>query len=293
MQANSRMAMLATRPVVLTALAGNGALAVAKLVAAAWTGSAALLANGVLSIAAAASQAMIAFGARRIDPREACFWSFVVAILLFSLGAGVAISEGVGRLLRPQPLIDPLMAALVLGAGVLFQAGVIRSALRGLERADGHVPRQEPSKDPGLVTVLLEGVAGVAGSLLALAGIAATHLAGWQEGDALAAIGVGLVLGAVAAKMALETKALLAGRPSTVLDRDPYSDTSVGGNKALAPTAAPSSAAGTASDAAQICPEADSSISPSTPIAPSRDRVEPPKRSYPPPKPGKGKKKRR
>lgn len=289
------MAILATNTVVLIALAGNGSLAIAKLVAAAWTGSAALLADGVHSIAAAASQAMIAFGARRTDDREAYFWSFVVAILLFSLGAGVAISEGVGRLLRPQPLTDPLMATVVLGVGLLFQAGVSFAALRRLERARGPdrtARLQHRAKAPGLLTVLLEGMAGVAGSLVALFGIAATHLLGWENGDALAAIGVGLVMGAVAARMALETKALLVGPSSAGLDLARPSDDPAGGVPALEPTAAPPSDSGP-SDAARLATEDAAPLPPATPLASSRDRVEPTKWSYPPPKTGKGKKKRR
>src|SRR3990172_8092966 len=109
------MAASGSTTVVLAALAGNGCIALAKLAAAAWTGSAAMLSEAVHSIADTANQGLLLLGlkraARPADERhpfgyakELYFWAFVVAILLFSLGAGVALYEGVAKLLEPHPM---------------------------------------------------------------------------------------------------------------------------------------------------------------------------------------------
>lgn len=219
------MAASGSTAVVLAALAGNGCIAIAKLAAAAWTGSAAMLSEAIHSIADTANQGLLLLGLKRAarppDERhpfgyakELYFWAFVVAILLFSLGAGVAIYEGVDKLLHPHPLGDPTVNYAVLGAAILFESGSTYVALREFNRRrgdEGALSALRTSKDPALFTVLLEDFAALAGLVVALVGIAAAHLLGWAEGDAVASIVIGLILGAVAAFMSLETKALLIG----------------------------------------------------------------------------------
>lgn len=219
------MAANGSTTVVLAAMAGNGCIAIAKLAAAAWTGSAAMLSEAIHSIADTANQGLLLLGLKRAarppDDRhpfgyakELYFWAFVVAILLFSLGAGVAIYEGVDKLLHPHPTGDPTVNYVVLGLAIVFELGSTWVAVREFNsrRGDqGALAAIRSSKDPALFTVLLEDFAALAGLVVALAGIAAAHLLGWTAGDAIASIVIGLILGAVAAFMSIETKALLIG----------------------------------------------------------------------------------
>jgi len=219
------MAATGSTLVVLAALAGNGCIAAVKLVAAAWTGSAAMLAEAVHSIADTGNQGLLLLGLKRARRNadathpfgygmEVYFWAFVVAILLFSLGAGVAIYEGIDKLQRPHLIANPLVNFVVLGVALVFEAGSAYMAVREFERRRQSEPPIEAlrhSKDPALFTVLLEDMAAIAGLLIALAGLSASYFLEWTAGDAIASIAIGLVLGAVAAFMALETKSLLIG----------------------------------------------------------------------------------
>ncbi|MDX2158804.1 MAG: cation diffusion facilitator family transporter [Hyphomicrobiaceae bacterium] len=219
------MAASGSTTVVLAALAGNACIAIAKLVAAGWTGSAAMLSEAIHSIADTGNQGLLLLGLKRSGrppdarhpfgyAKELYFWAFVVAVLLFSLGSGVALYEGIDKLLHPHPLTDPTINYVVLGLAIVFECGSTYVALREFNRRRGEenpVSALRSSKDPALYTVLLEDLAALAGLLVALAGIAASHLLGWTDGDAIASIVIGLILAAVAAFMAIETKALLIG----------------------------------------------------------------------------------
>ena len=226
------MAASASTTVVLVSLAGNAGVAVLKFVAAAATGSAAMLAEAVHSLARTGNQGLLLLGIARAKRApdathppghgmEVYFWAFVVAILLFSLGAGVALYEGIDRLQRPYLVANPMMSFAVLGVAILFEAVSLWLALRelGRHRADGASGERQLLADPALYTVLLEGVAAIAGVLVALAGTLVSQVLGWVEGDAVTSIAIGLILGSVAAFMSLQTRDLLTGEaaaPETV-----------------------------------------------------------------------------
>ena len=210
-------------------MAANAGIAAAKLAAAASTGSSAMLSEAVHSLIDTSNQALLLYGlkraARPADARhpfgyakELYFWSFVVAILLFSMGAGVAIYEGVTKLAHPHPLGDPWVNYMVLGVAIVLEAGSCWLALREFNAVRGAKPffaALRASKDAALITVLLEDLAAMAGLLVALAGIAAAHLAGIAEADGIASIVIGLVLAAVAAFVAIEVKGLLTGEAAS------------------------------------------------------------------------------
>jgi cation diffusion facilitator family transporter len=223
------MAASGSTRVVIAALGANAAIATAKFAAAAWTGSAAMLSEAIHSLADTANQGLLLHGIRRAarpaDARhpfgygkELYFWAFVVAILLFSLGAGVAIYEGVDKLRHPHPVTDPLVNYFVLGVAIVFEVASTVVAVRAFNRerqSHGIIAALRSSKDPALFTVLLENLAALAGLVVALAGIAAGHLFGWSLGDAVASIVIGLILGLVAAFMSIETKGLLIGEAAS------------------------------------------------------------------------------
>ena len=219
------MATSGSTKVVIAALGANAVIALAKFSAAAYTGSAAMLSEAIHSLADTANQGLLLYGARRARrpadarhpfgyARELYFWAFVVAVLLFSLGAGVAIYEGVHKLRNPEPVTDPWVNYVVLGVAFVCEAGSIFIALREFNRQRGSIGAVQAlrgSKDPALFTVLLEDFAALAGLTVALAGLVCANVLGWTSGDAVASIVIGIILGLVAAFMAIETKALLIG----------------------------------------------------------------------------------
>ncbi len=223
------MAATGSTKVIIAALGANALIAVSKFAAAAWTGSAAMLAEAIHSLADTANQGLLLHGIRRArlpaderhpfgHSKELYFWAFVVAILLFSLGAGVAIYEGIEKLRHPHPVTDPWINYAILGFGLLFEAGSTVVALKEFNRQRGTLGPFEAlraSKDPGLFTVLLENAAAIAGLLVALVGLAGAHIFEWTYGDAIASIIIGIILGLVAAFMSIETKALLIGEAAS------------------------------------------------------------------------------
>ncbi len=211
--------------VVIAALAANGMIAGLKFAAATWTGSAAMLSESIHSLADTANQGLLLHGTRQSRrpadakhpfgyARELYFWAFVVAVLLFSLGAGVAIYEGIHKLQKPEPVTDPWVNYAVLGLAFVCEAGSMVFALAEFNRQHGEAGALQAlrgSKDPALYTVLLEDFAALIGLAVAFAGIFASHMFGWTTGDAIASIAIGIILGLVAAFMSIETKSLIVG----------------------------------------------------------------------------------
>lgn len=219
------MAAEGSTKVVMIALACNFGIALSKFAAAAYTGSSAMLSEAIHSLVDTSNQGLLFYGikqaARPADARhpfghakELYFWSFVVAILLFSLGSGVSIYEGIEKLLHPHPISNPqvnyavLLVALALEGVSTWQALKAFNATRNGERALIALRR---SKDPAMFTVLLEDVAALTGLVVALVGVAAADLLGLAWADGAASVVIGLILASVAAFLAIEIKSLLIG----------------------------------------------------------------------------------
>jgi cation diffusion facilitator family transporter len=214
-----------SRNVVLVALAANLGIAIAKFVAAAWTRSSAMLSEAIHSLVDTSNQALLLYGLHRARrpadahhpfgySREIYFWSFVVAILLFSMGAGVSIYEGIAKLREPHPIGDFWVNYVVLGIALMLEGF---SAYKAMTAFDSHrgprgwLSALRASKDAALFTVLLEDVAAVSGLLIALAALVCVQFLGWSQADAIASILIGGLLATVAAFMSVEIKGLLVG----------------------------------------------------------------------------------
>lgn len=211
--------------VLYAALAANVGIAVAKFVAAAFTGSSSMLTEGVHSLVDSGNQLLLLYGKRRaqrppdaVHPfgygRELYFWAFVVAILIFGLGAGVSIYEGWKHIQAPEPLRDPLVNYIVLGVAVLLEGTSWTLAVREFGRAKGAHGWWEAvrvSKDPATFIVLFEDSAALLGLMAAGIGIWASHAWGDPRIDGAASIVIGLILACVAALLARESKGLLIG----------------------------------------------------------------------------------
>jgi len=215
--------------VVVAAFACNGVIAVSKFVAAGITGSAAMLSEALHSVADAGNQALLLLGLKRADRpadvlhpfgygKELYFWSFVVAVILFSMGAGVSLYEGINKLRNPHPIESPIVSYVVLGVAIAFEVVSTYVAVGAFNEHRGEQSAWTAlrgSKDPALFTVLLEDLAALAGLLIALAGTIAADLLGWIAADAVASIAIGVVLALVATFMSIETKSLLIGEAAS------------------------------------------------------------------------------
>lgn len=211
--------------VVLVALACNLGIAAAKFTAAGWTGSSAMLSEAIHSLVDTSNQALLLVGLKRSArpadarhpfgyAREIYFWSFIVAILLFSLGAGVSLYEGVQKLMHPHPISDARVNYLVLAVAIALESVSTWKALSEFNerRGDkGFVAALRASKDPTLFTVVLEDLAALTGLFIAFAGILVSCELAFAAGDGIASIAIGLVLAAVAAFMSIEIQGLIVG----------------------------------------------------------------------------------
>lgn len=211
--------------VIYAALAGNFLIAVTKFGAAWFTGSSAMLSEGVHSLVDTANELLLLYGlhrarrpADRSHPfghgREIYFWSFIVALLVFALGAGVSIYEGIKHVREPEPTRSLAVAYGVLALSIVFEGFSWTVAVRAFAREKGDrgwMDAIRRSKDPTTFTVLFEDTAALLGLFIAAAGIAAASWLEIPELDGIASIGIGLVLAATAALLARECKGLLIG----------------------------------------------------------------------------------
>ncbi len=207
------------------ALAANLAIAVTKFLAAAATGSSAMLSEGIHSVADTGNQVLLLMGIRRgrkaADAehpfghgRELYFWTLIVAIILFGLGGGMSVFEGITHLLHPSPMGDPKWNYVVLAAAFVFEGASFLIALREMLRRKGRqglLQAVHLSKDPTVFVVLYEDAAALAGIVVAFLGIFVGHRTGSLLADGIASIVIGAILAVVAVLLAWETKGLLIG----------------------------------------------------------------------------------
>ncbi|MDH3232229.1 MAG: cation diffusion facilitator family transporter [Alphaproteobacteria bacterium] len=227
------MAATSSKTVIYAALAGNSAIAVTKFVAAFFTGSSAMLAEGIHSLVDTGNQALMLIGlARAKKPADArhpfgygaeiYFWAFIVAVLIFAVGSGVSLYEGVVKIRNPHPIERVWINYVVLAAAFVFEAGAWWLAWRAFSERRGKrglFQAMRVSKDPTVFTVLLEDTAAMAGIIVAFVGILLADLTGMIWLDGLATLLIGVILAMVAVFLAWETKGLLIGEaaaPSTV-----------------------------------------------------------------------------
>lgn len=218
----------ASKFVIYAALAGNLLVAITKFAAAMWTGSSAMLSEGIHSLVDTLNQGLMLYGIHRasVPPdeqhplghgRELYFWCFVVALLIFSLGAGISVYEGVTHVLHPAPIEDPHINYIILGISFVFEATSSWIALREFEKQRGslsYIEAATRSRDPASYLVLFEDSAALIGILIAFAGTFAAEISGIREFDGLASIGIGAVLAVTALFLARESKSLLIGEPA-------------------------------------------------------------------------------
>jgi len=214
-----------SKKVIYAALAGNSLIAVSKFVAASITGSSAMLSEAIHSLVDTGNQVLLLFGMKKAEKpadedfpfgygKEIYFWSFIVAILIFALGGGISVYEGIHHLLHPQPAVSPLINYIVLGLAIVFEGVAWLFALREFNRRkgeNGYIEAINQTKDPSVIVVLFEDSAAMLGLLVALIGITLTHVTGIVYFDGTASILIGFILIGTAIWLARETKSLLIG----------------------------------------------------------------------------------
>jgi len=221
--------------VIYAALIGNFLIAVTKFVASAITGSSAMLSEAIHSVVDTGNQGLLLWGIRRSKKpadaehpfgygMELYFWTFVVAIIIFGVGAGVSLYEGIHKLHATDPIRSPMVNYVVLGIAMVFEAVAWTIAYREFDKQRGDRSMLETvrrSKDPTVFTVLFEDTAAMLGLIVAFIGVACSQYFGNPVFDALASIGIGVILALTAAVLAFESKSLLLGEAgSTALVRD-------------------------------------------------------------------------
>jgi len=218
-----------SKRVIYAALAGNLAIAATKFAAAFFTGSSAMLSEGVHSLVDTGNGALLLHGMRRAarppdrthplgHGRELYFWSFIVALLVFALGAGVSFYEGIIHIMAPEPVVNAKVNYIVLGFSFLFEGSSWLVALKEFRQQKGRQGWLEAvrrSKDPSVYTVLFEDSAALLGLIVAFAGILSAELLEMPELDGVGSIGIAIILGATAIFLARESKGLLLGEPAS------------------------------------------------------------------------------
>jgi cation diffusion facilitator family transporter len=146
--------------------------------------------------------------------KELYFWTLIVAILIFALGGGISIYEGIQHIRHPEPSTNPTLNYIVLGLSMLFEGAAWYVALREFRKVKGdmgYIEAIRASKDPSTFTVLFEDTAAILGLFVAMVGIYCGQAFGIPELDGAASVVIGVILGLVAVFLAYESKGLLVG----------------------------------------------------------------------------------
>lgn len=217
---------------VVAAMVANGAIAVAKFVAFLVTGASSLLAESIHSVADTGNQGLLLLGGKRAKRdaderhpfgygRERYFWSFVVAIVLFLLGAVFAIYEGIHKIQDPHALDSPEWAFGVLIFGCIVEAWSFRTAIVEANKVRGRATWRQfirNAKSPELPVVILEDAGAMAGLVIALGAVTTAEVTGEPIWDGIGTLSIGILLGIIAVILIIEMKSLLIGESATRKD---------------------------------------------------------------------------
>jgi len=217
--------MAESKLAVFGAIAANVAIAAMKFTGAAATGSSAMLSEGIHSLVDSGDGVLLLVGMRLADRpaderhpfgygKELYFWSLIVAVMIFGVGGGVSIYEGILRLLDPRPLEDAGWSYAILGAAAVFEGASLGVALWQFKKSIGDEPFWQSlrtSKDPTLYTVMAEDSAALLGLAAAAIGIFGSHQLRMPAFDAGASIVIGLLLCGVSTLLIVQARKLLVG----------------------------------------------------------------------------------
>ena len=227
------MASASSKKVIYAALIGNFLIALTKFIAFFITKSSAMLSEGVHSVVDTGNQVLLLYGLHRAKRpaneqfpfghgKEVYFWGFVVAITIFTIGAGVSLYKGVHHILHPVPIVNPTINYIVLGCALVFEGAAWYFAFTEFTKAKGkwgYFQAVQRGKDPSMFVVLFEDSAAMLGIIAAFIGIFLSQVTGNYVYDGIASVVIGLILAGTAVWLAYEIKGLLIGesaRPEMV-----------------------------------------------------------------------------
>jgi cation diffusion facilitator family transporter len=214
-----------SKKVIYAALIGNTLVFITKIIAAFFTGSSAMLSEAIHSAVDTGNQILLLYGLKRAKKpankqfpfghgKEVYFWSFVVAILIFAVGAGVSIYEGIHSLLVPSEIENIYLNYVVLIIAMGFEGAAWHYAFREFTRAKGkwgYLEAIHRTKDPSIFMVLFEDSAAMLGLAIAFLSLLFGQITGNLYFDGIASILIGCILAGTAIWLAYETKGLLIG----------------------------------------------------------------------------------
>lgn len=216
---------------IYAALAANIGIGIAKFVGAAISGSSAMLSEGIHSVVDSTNEVLLLYGLKRSKmaadeqhplgySQEIYFWSLLVAVLIFALGGGVSIYEGINSFQHSQASRSPMVSYIVLGVAALFEGTALYVSIREFNQ---NYPRKNiglwkairQSKDPSSFIVIVEDFAALVGLGLAFAGVFLSEITQNPIYDGVASISIGIILTIVAILLVVETKELLLGESAS------------------------------------------------------------------------------
>lgn len=223
------MASHTSKTVIYSALAGNAAIAATKFGAAVFTGSSAMMSEAIHSLVDTGNQLLLLFGLRRAAKPPSAkhpfgyglqlyFYTFVVAVLIFGVGAMISILHGIEKIQNPHEIEHAWVNYVVLGLGILFEGGVWLVALKAFNKERGRKSwwsAVRNSKDPTVFTVLFEDTAALLGLVTAMLGVFLSETLNMPVIDGIASVIVGVILAITAAFLGFESQSLLTGEAAS------------------------------------------------------------------------------
>ncbi|MBF6124093.1 cation diffusion facilitator family transporter [Nocardia brasiliensis] len=214
---------------ILAALTANAGIAVAKFIGAAITGSASMLAEAVHSVADTSNQGLLLLGQRRAEQeadelhpfgygRNRYFYSFIVALVLFTIGSIYAVYEGIHKIQHPEDLTSPIVAIVILLIAIGLETYSFTTAIRESKPLKGSASWWRfirTSRSPELPVVLLEDTGALVGLIFAFIGVGLTMVTGNPVWDGIGTLAIGLLLGVIAVILIIEMQSLLIGEGAT------------------------------------------------------------------------------
>lgn len=221
---------------IYAAMAANIAIGIAKFIGAGISGSSAMLSEGIHSVVDSTNEVLLLYGLHKSGTRpdeqhplgygqELYFWSLIVAVLIFALGGGVSIYEGLSSMRVQEPSHNPTLSYIVLAASALFEGIALFVSVREFNKNSPHPPGSfwrtiRNSKDPSSFIVIFEDCAALIGLTVAFVGVYMSQLRGNSVYDSIASIVIGFLLTVVAIVLVIETKGLLIGESASPETRE-------------------------------------------------------------------------
>ncbi len=219
------MSVHSSKKVIFAALIGNFLIFITKLSAAIWTNSSAMFSEAIHSMVDCGNQMLLLYGikksskdADKVHPfgygMELYFWSFIVAMMVFAVGAGVSIYEGLNKIINPAEINDIYINYIVLSVAIIFEAYPWKMAYQEFNARRGDLSMVDAiheSKDPSLFAILFEDTAALLGLAVAVIGLFIGDYYDIKEADGIASVFIGLILASTAGLLAYECKSLLIG----------------------------------------------------------------------------------